>query len=330
MPTKSENLFIRACNTGKLELVKSLLDSGLSSETRDTYGLTGLIWAGRKGQIEVAKVLIDAGSDLDAKDRRGRTALFHAAAYKQYQFVEFLFERGANHGIVDAHNWTAFDVATLPRNDKMIEIFKRHGAARNATESTTPPNSKNWNSFGAGGADGGPDIPVEIHRIRIQLNSFFREWSGNYTRAIESFIFPMLVDGSVVRFTERMNILGAQKAKRKRNWVEVQIGVPKSWWREPEASYKKRLTDCIEEGLHSVIALLRRNKHEINAELLLADWESVKKVFLDTPAPPFAAEKQRALMMGAVQKAVRTVEELSASGASNKRQAGHRKMSAKK
>ena len=78
MAPKPEVQFIRACTTGKSEVVRELLQGGLSPETRDTYGLTGLIWAGRKGQVAVARVLLAGGADLEAKDRRGRTALHHA------------------------------------------------------------------------------------------------------------------------------------------------------------------------------------------------------------------------------------------------------------
>ena len=75
MAPKPETQFIRACSTGKSEVVRELLQGGISTETRDTYGLTGLIWAGRKGQVGVAEVLLAGGADVEAKDRTGRTAL---------------------------------------------------------------------------------------------------------------------------------------------------------------------------------------------------------------------------------------------------------------
>ena len=58
MAPKPETQFIRACSTGKPEVVRELLEGGLSPETRDNYGLTGLIWAGRKGQVGVAEILL--------------------------------------------------------------------------------------------------------------------------------------------------------------------------------------------------------------------------------------------------------------------------------
>jgi hypothetical protein len=305
MAPNPELHFIRACSTGKTEVVRELLHSGFSPDTRDPFGLTGLMWAGRKGHVEIANVLLGGGADLEAKDRRGRTALFHAVAYKRHAFVEFLLAKGAMHSPVDAHGWTPLDVASMPSNQKSVEILKQSGAERKYSQEPPVQPKLRSNSFYFGPGVGGPDLPVEVERIHIQFGLAMSRWKGNYTDAIETFSFSPFVDGSVVRYTERMNILGVQKAKRKKNWLDVEIGVPESWWREEEPKYKKRLTDSIEEGLHSMIALLIRNKHGVNAELLLADWAKVRKELLETPAPPFAAEKQRAAMRSMVSEIVR-------------------------
>lgn len=308
MAAKLENLFIRACSTGRLQIVQRLINHGLSPNTRDKYGLTGLVWTARKGQVAVAEVLLTAGAALDAVDRRGRTALFHAVACKRYAFVEFLIAQGANLNLVDLHNWSPLDVATLPRNDRMIGILSRAGAQRKSTDAPVRREPGKRNSFSSGGALGGPDLPIEVERIHIQLNTLLHKWRGDYANVIGHFSFPLWVDGSLIRYTEKMNTQGAQPAKRKLKWLEVQIVVPESWWREPEPAYKERLSEGIEQGFHSMIALLRRNRHEVNANLLLADWETVKNEFLATPAPPFAAEKQRARMMSAVESALGTVK----------------------
>lgn len=298
MTAKPKTLFIRACSTGKPDVVQNLLGEGLPPDTTDKYGLTGLIWSARKGQIEVAKVLLKGGADLEGKDRRGRTALSHAVASKQHEFVLFLIEQGAFLNPIDAHGWTPLDLASMPPNMKMVDTLKRHGALPKAT--AEPESKERKNRFYSGGAVGGPDLPVEVQRIHVQLNRLIHDWKGDYTEAIEFFAFPLFVDASVVRYTEKMNIVGVQKAKRKRNCLEARIGVPEDWWRDQESAYKRRLITAMEEGLHSMINLLRRNKHAVKDELLLADWEKVKKNFLDTPAPPFPAEAQRAYMAALV------------------------------
>jgi len=77
------------------------------------------------------------------------------------------------------------------------------------------------------------------------------------------------------------NICGAQKARRKRDWIEVEIGIPESWWREDgETSYKRYLAGAIEEGLRSMIDILQRKDHTVDSNALLRDWERIKADFL--------------------------------------------------
>lgn len=290
--------FIRACSTGKSQVVRELLQAGMSPETRDDYGLTGLIWVGRKGNIQIAEILLDAGADIEGKDRRGRTSLHHAVIFKRYAFVEFLAIRHASINSTDLHGCTPLDLASMPLDKKMVRLLKEKGAQRRLSEE--PIASDKGNSFYFGAGPGGPDLPIEVERVHIQFAGLMRQWSGNYTEAIRTFGFMMYVDGSLIRYTETMNILGPQKAKRKRDWLEVKIGVPESWWREDEIHYKQRIAAAIEDGFTSMIALLIRNKYQIDDSALKRDWHHLKTEFLNTPAPPFAAEGQRARLMARV------------------------------
>ncbi|HEY4355198.1 MAG TPA: ankyrin repeat domain-containing protein [Acidobacteriaceae bacterium] len=301
MGAKPATLFLRACSTGKPEIIRSLLREGLSPDTRDSYGPTGLIWTGRKGQIEAANALLEGGCDLNLADRRGRTALFHGVCFKRYEFVQHLATRGADRNTVDVHGLTPLDYASSTGDAKMVGLLKKLGAQRKSTQD--PEHDERWNSFGTGGVAGGPDQSVKMSRIRVQLNGILHQWKGNYTRVVRMLYFPMYEDGAVVRCAQEMGIVGAQPAQRKGDWIEVKIGIPESWWGEGELSYKERLTNAIEEGLHSMIALLKRNKHPIEAELLLSDWETRKKLFLDSPAPPYPAEQQSARLAAMVAEA---------------------------
>ena len=306
MAPKPETQFIRACSTGRSEVVRELLQGGISPETRDSYGLTGLIWAGRKGQVGVAEILLAGGADLEAKDRRGRTALHHAAALKHPDFVGFIANHGAFLNPVDMHGCTPLDLATMA-GDKMVALLEQFGAQRRKSEKS-PEKRKGLNRFGSGGASGGPDLPIGVDRVCVQLNTLLHRWTGDYSPAVEGFSFPLYVDGSLVCYTEQMNLQGPQKPRRGGSWLIVKIGVPERWWREDETKYKTHLTDSIEAGLNSMIALLQPNKHEVNAAQLLADWATVKSEFLETTAPPFPAEKQRESMMTMVNEARRAVE----------------------
>jgi hypothetical protein len=144
----------------------------------------------------------------------------------------------------------------------------------------------NINTFSLGSQVGGPDASNVTRQHEQELRDAFNRWRGNYTNAIKEFAFILRVDGKVHKYTQEWNIFGAQPAKRKKDWVEVEIGVPENWWRENQGkNYKMYLTAEIEKGLRSIIELLRRNKHAIKEEALLNDWQDIKINYLqDVPS----------------------------------------------
>lgn len=138
------------------------------------------------------------------------------------------------------------------------------------------------NTFSLGAQIGGNDASDATRRPEQEVRDALNRWSGNYCGAIREFAFLLRVDGAIHSYTKIFNIDGAQKAKRKKDWVEVEIGVPEIWWKpDQRASYKKHLLEEIEKGLHSMIELLQRNRHDINATALLADWGNIKSELLE-------------------------------------------------
>jgi hypothetical protein len=143
------------------------------------------------------------------------------------------------------------------------------------------------NSFSLGAQTGGPDSRSEANAQEQQLRNMFNQWKGNYSDDIREFAFILRIDGSIHVYTEMWGIYGAQKAKRKRDWIEVEIGIPKEWWAEAvTGKYKLWLTGEIERGFVSIIDALRAKKRDIKAEKLLGDWNKIKSDFLSTETPP--------------------------------------------
>ena len=137
------------------------------------------------------------------------------------------------------------------------------------------------NVFSLGSQVGGPDAALATQVAEQQLRDAMNKWTGEYCDDIREFAFLLRVDGAIHAYTKEWNICGAQKAKRKRDWVEVEIGIPKEWWKEEQGkNFKVHLAAEIEKGLHSAIELLHRTKHRVNAEALLADWEKIKSDYL--------------------------------------------------
>jgi hypothetical protein len=137
------------------------------------------------------------------------------------------------------------------------------------------------NTFSLGSQIGGPSVPGRIFDQEQELRNEFNVWRGEYTKVIREFAFVLRVDASIHSYTKMWNIVGAQKAKRKRDWLEVEIGVPESWWRGDEGRlYKWHIANAVDEGLHSMIDLLKRNRHEIDDRSLVQDWQRIRSRFL--------------------------------------------------
>ena len=137
------------------------------------------------------------------------------------------------------------------------------------------------NSFSLGAQIGG-QTSKEAREQEQALRDLFNTWTGEYSSDIREFAFLLRVDGHIHRYTAMWNIHGAQKAKRKRDWIEVEIGVPETWWRLAHTDqYKKRIAEEIEKGFNSMIEVLRKNRRDIKAEALLHDWSQIRAKFLE-------------------------------------------------
>jgi hypothetical protein len=137
------------------------------------------------------------------------------------------------------------------------------------------------NSFSLGAQIGGQTGKASRDQIQ-ELRDLFNQWTGDYSTDIREFAFLLRVDGEFHRYTAMWNIYGAQKAKRKRDWIEVEIGIPETWWRLSHTDqFKKRLAEEVEKGFISIIEVLREKRRDINGDSLLNDWLKIKSQFLD-------------------------------------------------
>ena len=59
-----------------------------------------------------------------------------------------------------------------------------------------------------------------------ELRDMFNAWTGDYSSAVRELAFILRIDGESHSYTEMWSICAAQKAKRKRDWIEVEIGIP--------------------------------------------------------------------------------------------------------
>jgi hypothetical protein len=88
--TPEEQDAILYAKTGKLEELRSCLDTGVCPKTVDKYGESLLMYATRRGHLPVVEELLKRGVDANYVNSDGVTALFQAKQAGQTKIIELL------------------------------------------------------------------------------------------------------------------------------------------------------------------------------------------------------------------------------------------------
>lgn len=78
------------------EVVKLMLNNGVTSDTKDRAETPALIIASRNGQKEIVNLLIEAKADVNIKDSNGNTALIEATRNNHPEIVDLLLKAKAD------------------------------------------------------------------------------------------------------------------------------------------------------------------------------------------------------------------------------------------
>lgn len=85
-----------AISQRKIEIVRILLDSGLSPNQSDSKGYTPLMLASFLNEANIIQLLINHGADVNAKSRTGFSALIYAIYVNAIESVKVLQKNGAD------------------------------------------------------------------------------------------------------------------------------------------------------------------------------------------------------------------------------------------
>ncbi|KAH7013160.1 ankyrin repeat-containing domain protein [Ilyonectria destructans] len=100
-----------AASAGSVEMTKSLLFAGASSNITDVFGCTPLMRACARGHWEVIHVLINNGASITTRDNIGRNSLSYIAINKgnlaNLQVFDLLLDSGVDIHQVDTFGWSA-------------------------------------------------------------------------------------------------------------------------------------------------------------------------------------------------------------------------------
>ncbi|OPZ84242.1 MAG: Ankyrin repeats (3 copies) [bacterium ADurb.Bin429] len=124
-----------AAATGRLDLVRELLQHGANPNQRDRLERTPLLLASEAGSLEVASALLAAGADVNRADQWGRTPLHEAAAEGQVELVRMLIDHGAALAVQeDVLCMTPLHFAALGGHTAIVDLLLAAGADTTAVD----------------------------------------------------------------------------------------------------------------------------------------------------------------------------------------------------
>ncbi|CZR52846.1 uncharacterized protein PAC_02723 [Phialocephala subalpina] len=131
-PKEKTTLMHVAAASNLESIVKALLESHTSVETKDAEGDTALHDAARWGHKKMVHMLLDAGADPNARDIRQRTPLERAGAGGHSEAVKLLLETGAEVNHETGSSGSALQSAALGGRWVTVKLLLDNGANINA------------------------------------------------------------------------------------------------------------------------------------------------------------------------------------------------------
>jgi biopolymer transport protein ExbD len=121
-----------ATQSGNLEIVKLLTDSGANINAKDKLGHTPLLTLGGEDEIKTEKILrflIEKGANLNIqnKDEDNQTLLMSSYDNDKLEIVKLLLEAGANPNLKDAAGETAM---MKTDSEEIKALLKKYGAKK--------------------------------------------------------------------------------------------------------------------------------------------------------------------------------------------------------
>lgn len=115
-------LIVAAAND-KIELMQWLLDHKADISARDAEGQSALHRAAHWNHVEATRFLLQHGAAVDARDNDGSTPLLEAAANHAAKAMKVLLEGGAKADAHTAHGVTALSLALYSNSEECLRLL---------------------------------------------------------------------------------------------------------------------------------------------------------------------------------------------------------------
>ena len=109
-----ETLLMTAAQSGKLDVVRALLDQGATVDTTEPgMGQTALMWAIAQRHADVARLLVERGASVKTRSASGFSPFLFAARIGDVDLAKFLLTRGAEITETSKDGMSALHVAVI-------------------------------------------------------------------------------------------------------------------------------------------------------------------------------------------------------------------------
>ena len=129
-----KTLLMLAAYLGHADIVELLIDKGADVNAKDQDGKTALMYATEKGNVEITKLLLKNGADPNIADNNGKTALMYAVEKGNVEITKLLLENGADPNIIDNNGKTALMYTAEKGNVEIAKLLLENGANLNAID----------------------------------------------------------------------------------------------------------------------------------------------------------------------------------------------------
>ena len=122
-------LLLVACKHGHLELAKYLVEKGSSIDYVDEFGFNCLLMASYHSHLELIKYFLDIGCDINQKDYEAETSVMYACANGNFEICKYLVEKGCTVTDSSIEGGTCFLYACGNGHLEMAKYLLNHGSS---------------------------------------------------------------------------------------------------------------------------------------------------------------------------------------------------------
>ncbi len=135
---KNEKLLDAALNSKEKDVFQ-LLKGGADPNTKNSDGITPLMYAADNGNIYICKTLIDHGAKINTLPYNGTSALHAATISNHTEIVQLLLENGANPDIEDKNQSSPLHFACAYGYPRAADLLLHYGANPNKRDYENTP-----------------------------------------------------------------------------------------------------------------------------------------------------------------------------------------------